>query len=59
LSRLETLLDLGQKIQELKLPKSSIGWCLEELESITDEERIPDSDDESEDEIEQMTPSIL
>ena len=43
----------------LKFLKASIGWNLEELEALAEEERAPDSDDESEVEIEQMTPTVL
>ena len=41
--------------------KNAIGWDLEELEALTreDAERGPDSDDESEDEIERMLPAQL
>ena len=43
------------------MAKSALGWDLEELEALTreDAERLPDSDDESENEIEEMLPAPL
>ncbi|OSX64918.1 hypothetical protein POSPLADRAFT_1135835 [Postia placenta MAD-698-R-SB12] len=52
---------LSRKIAGLKIAKSMVGWDLDELESaaLEETERQSDSDDESEDEIEQMLPAPL
>lgn len=43
------------------MPKSLVGWHLEELEALVSEDitRSSDSDDESEDEVERMLPTQL
>lgn len=55
------LSELAKAVKSLRMSKDSIGWGLEELEALTreDMEREPDSDDESEDEIERMLPAPL
>ncbi|KAL7283237.1 hypothetical protein ACG7TL_002664 [Trametes sanguinea] len=52
---------LAEQVKTLRIQKAAIGWDLEELEALTreDAERTPDSDDESEDEIERMLPAPL
>ena len=57
----ETLAMLGEGVRTLRVEKSAIGWGLEALEALAheDAERLPDSDDESEDEIERMLPAPL
>lgn len=52
---------LADAVKNLRIPKLSIGWELEELEALTreDVDRDTDSDDESEDEIERMLPAPL
>ena len=57
----DVLLCLADKVKNLRIEKSMIGWDLEELEALAreDMERTPDSDDESEDEIERMLPAPL
>jgi len=49
---------LSKELRTLEITKNSIEWSLIELEMIA-EERVTDSDDESEDEIEKMTPAIM
>ena len=48
-------------MKSLKMEKRMVGWDLDELEASALEamERVPDSDDESEDEIERMLPAPL
>lgn len=43
------------------MQKNMIGWGLEELEALVliENQRPPDSDDESEDEVERMLPTAL
>lgn len=53
------LLDFAKEVRSVAIPKSSIGWDLEALERAALSTRESDSDDESEDEIERMTPSVL
>lgn len=57
----DILHELSRKIAGLKIAKSMVGWDLDELESaaLEETERQSDSDDESEDEIEQMLPAPL
>ncbi|KAI0374690.1 SHQ1-domain-containing protein [Pilatotrama ljubarskyi] len=57
----DVLAKLADAVKNLQISKSMIGWDLEELEALTreDTERRPDSDDESEDEIERMLPAPL
>lgn len=57
----EILRTLGNAVQELEIKKDAIGWNLEELEALTQEElsRVPDSDDEDEVEVERMIPAPL
>ncbi|KAI8998814.1 SHQ1-domain-containing protein [Trametes punicea] len=57
----DVLSRLADKVKNLRIEKSMIGWDLEELEALAreDMERTPDSDDESEDEIERMLPAPL
>ncbi|KZT65490.1 SHQ1-domain-containing protein [Daedalea quercina L-15889] len=57
----ETLGGLAVAVKSLKMEKKIIGWHLEELEASAQEaiEREPDSDDESEDEIERMLPAPM
>ena len=57
----EVLARLAEAVKTLQMRKSMIGWDLEDLEALTreDGERIPDSDDEDEDEIERMLPAPL
>lgn len=57
----DVLHELSRKIAGLKIAKSMVGWDLDELESaaLEETERQSDSDDESEDEIEQMLPAPL
>jgi len=50
---------LSKAVRELALPKTSIGWELESLESLATEDYLSDSDDESEDEVENMIPTSL
>ncbi|CDO70721.1 hypothetical protein BN946_scf184798.g36 [Trametes cinnabarina] len=52
---------LAERVKTLPMKKAMIGWDLDELEALTreDAERAPDSDDESEDEIERMLPAPL
>lgn len=52
---------LSDDVAVLKMEKDSIGWDLEVLEISARQalERDPDSDDESEDEIERMLPAPL
>ena len=52
---------LAEAVKTLQMRKCMIGWDLEDLETLTQEdgERIPDSDDEDEDEIERMLPAPL
>lgn len=52
---------LSHAIRTLRIEKSLIGWDLEELERLTqgEDERSPDSDDESESEVERMLPAQL
>lgn len=48
-------------MKSLKMEKGMVGWDLDEIEASAREamEREPDSDDESEDEIERMLPAPL
>ncbi|KAI0361895.1 SHQ1-domain-containing protein [Trametes cingulata] len=57
----DVLAELANAVGGLRMNKGIIGWDLEELEALTreDAERSPDSDDESEDEIERMLPASL
>ncbi|KZT44141.1 SHQ1-domain-containing protein [Sistotremastrum suecicum HHB10207 ss-3] len=55
----DVLLDFAKEVRSVAIPKSSIGWDLEALERAALSTRESDSDDESEDEIERMTPSVL
>ncbi|EIW60559.1 SHQ1-domain-containing protein [Trametes versicolor FP-101664 SS1] len=57
----DVLMKLADAVKNLRIPKLSIGWELEELEALTreDVDRDTDSDDESEDEIERMLPAPL
>ncbi len=57
----DVLARLAESVKKLEMKKSMIGWGLEELEALTreDAERGPDSDDESEDEVERMLPAPL
>ena len=57
----ETLRTLAASVKALKMEKRMVGWDLDELEASAREtlEREPDSDDESEDEIERMLPAPL
>ncbi|KAH9946275.1 SHQ1-domain-containing protein [Epithele typhae] len=52
---------LGKSIEAMAMKKAMVGWDLEELEGLTreDADHGPDSDDESEDEIERMLPAPL
>ncbi|KAI0690061.1 SHQ1-domain-containing protein [Cytidiella melzeri] len=52
---------LASAVSALKLPKSMLGWDLEQLEALVQEDasRTSDSDDESEDEVERMLPAQL
>ena len=60
-TRDEALLGLADAVSSLRMEKSFIGWDLEQLEKLAleDLERCPDSDDESEDEVERMLPAPL
>lgn len=60
-ARDDVLQQLADAVAALKMEKSAIGWGLEELEKIAQEdlERSSDSDDESEDEVERMLPAPL
>lgn len=55
------LLRLADGVAALRMEKRFVGWDLEQLEQLTleDAERAPDSDDESEDEVERMLPAPL
>ncbi|KAH9854021.1 SHQ1-domain-containing protein [Lenzites betulinus] len=57
----DNLAKLAETVKGLRMRKSAIGWDLEGLEALTREDgaRSPDSDDESEDEIERMLPAPL
>ncbi|TFK90431.1 SHQ1-domain-containing protein, partial [Polyporus arcularius HHB13444] len=57
----DVLARLAESVKKLEMKKSMIGWGLEELEALTreDAERGPDSDDESEDEVERMLPAPM
>ena len=61
LHRDEVLQQLADSVASLRMEKSFIGWDLEQLEKLTqdDLERSSDSDDESEDEVERMLPAPL
>ena len=61
LRRDDVLAGLSHAIRTLRIEKSLIGWDLEELERLTqgEDERSPDSDDESESEVERMLPAQL
>ncbi|KAF7791274.1 hypothetical protein EIP86_002288 [Pleurotus ostreatoroseus] len=49
---------LGNAVAAGTIPKTSVGWDLESLEALTEEDsaRTEDSDDESEEEVERMLP---
>ena len=51
------LRSLACEISSVRIQKAEIGWDLEALEEATKAAREVDSDDESEAEIELMTPS--
>lgn len=57
----EKLSELGKALSELKIEKAMTGWDLEALEEAVwaTQQRVGDSDDESEDEVERMTPAQL
>ncbi|EPT05845.1 hypothetical protein FOMPIDRAFT_1026741 [Fomitopsis schrenkii] len=57
----DTLRKLAAAVKSLKMEKGMVGWDLDEIEASAREamEREPDSDDESEDEIERMLPAPL
>ncbi|KAI0781128.1 SHQ1-domain-containing protein [Trametes elegans] len=56
----DVVANLAEGVKALKMKKNLIGWDLEGLEALTrEDERSPDSDDESEDEIERMLPAPL
>ena len=57
----EALQQLANSVTSLRMEKGFIGWDLEQLEKLTqdDLERSSDSDDESEDEVERMLPAPL
>lgn len=52
---------LAAAVKSLKMEKRMVGWDLDEIEASAREtiEREPDSDDDSEDEIERMLPAPL
>lgn len=52
---------LACAISALKMPKSIVDWGLEELEALVEDDinRSPDSDDESEGEVERMLPTQI
>lgn len=53
--------ELGKALSELKIEKGMTGWDLEALEEAVwaTQQRVGDSDDESEDEVERMAPAQL
>ncbi|KAH9952191.1 SHQ1-domain-containing protein [Amylocystis lapponica] len=55
----DILQDLWRRVSALRMDKKTIGWDLDQLERLADQEleRGADSDDESEDEIERMLPA--
>ncbi|KAI0086332.1 SHQ1-domain-containing protein [Irpex rosettiformis] len=57
----EAFAQLASVVSSLKVPKSLLGWDLDELEALVDDNtsRESDSDDESEDEVEQMLPAQI
>ena len=57
----ETFKQLASAVSSLKVPKSLLGWDLEELEALVgdDSSRESDSDDESEEEVEHMLPAQI
>ncbi|PCH38387.1 SHQ1-domain-containing protein [Wolfiporia cocos MD-104 SS10] len=57
----DVLMELSAAVSALRMEKRMIGWDLDVLESSARQalERDPDSDDESEDEIERMLPAPL
>lgn len=57
----EIFLQLASSVSSLQVPKSTLGWDLEELEALLDDDasRESDSDDESEGEVERMLPAQI
>ncbi|KAI0035979.1 SHQ1-domain-containing protein [Vararia minispora EC-137] len=57
----DSLKTLAEAVRNTRMEKAMIGWDLEELEAAARAaaERSSDSDDSSEGEVEQMTPSVL
>jgi protein SHQ1 len=61
----DVLFRLGTLVKDTLVPKSAIGWDLEQLEAVVqqaqndNDEREPDSDDESEEENLEETPASL